>query len=195
MAEFKRLCQAVLSNDWDTIASLSYLLVSTSIRTIDVIEDVLDRRDIPMTRLVCGRCRGISPYAAYSMGFAMKRENFKMAVILHKLGHIVWAYDTCSLMRRSTNLRFIDWAMKNCEPPLGKEFIDWKEQLENFKMDIEPRILQHMVYRSFIQRYLDEETIDLMKNVLQKGFDDLPKELIHEICLYLFLCSPPPHNK
>jgi len=201
MADFIRLRRAVSSNDWDTIASLSHLLETRSIKIIDIIDAALDRQDIAMARLVCGRCRDTSCYAVYAVEYAMERQDFKMAVILGKLGYIVRGHDIRLLMWRATdvghptNLLLIDWAMEKYKPQFDEEFIDWIEHLEYYKWSLYPRILQHMVYRSFIQRYLDEETIDLMKNVLQKGFDDLPKELIHEICLYLFLCSPPPHNK
>jgi len=187
MTEFTRLRQAIASNDWDTIASLSHLLEIRYHEILKILDDVLVRRDITMTRLVGDRCRYRSPFEADAIEFVMWRGDFKMAVILHKSGFIIHEHAISILVRRSTNLRFIDWAMKNCKPPLGKEFIHW---IECFETDIEPRILRHLIYRSSIQRYLDKETIDLMENVLQKGLDDLPRELIHEICEYLFLCPP-----
>jgi len=185
MAEFNRLRQAVLSNDWDTIASLSYLLVSTSVKFTETINAALVRQDIAMIRLVYGRFRDISPFAAYSMGFVMCHGNFKMAVILDRLGYIVRERDIRLLVQSSKNLRFIDWAVKKCKPPPKEGFIDF-----HYAHITSKNILQYLAYRSFLPKYyMDEEAVNRMMNVLQEGFDDLPKELIHEICEYLFLCS------
>jgi len=183
MSPPRGLLIAIKKNDWDKIAKWDLTTGS-----VDTVTEYLRRA------IVNGNIALIRLFAKYQ-----REENIDVSrniapesmYVMHRLGYrFDIKFLRTGLFIHYNNTRHIDWLMKHCDPPPSEEFFIWL-YLESLETGIQPRILRHLIYRSFLQRYLDEDTIQDMKIVLREGLDDLPKELIHEVCLYLFICSPP----
>jgi len=196
------LFDAICLNDWDEISTFMGIIKSDPLLSFNVIHWSVFYENIALTHLFA-KLPHVNRTGVLEV--AVDYCQYWMCQVIFKLGFETIQEESIMKLLRTVkaldgiddpgHVQFVQWALKKCDPPPSSEFIRWFR--DDFLANSYYRnneVVRHFVYRSLYIGYLDGETITRMESVLVQAeeFNLLPRELIREICLYLFICSPPP---
>jgi len=178
MVRFQEMVEGIADNDWDILAE--WLNDRSRYVSDDLASYAAFCENIAIMHLFSKYFRPIQDVNGDLMGTAMFESNFISTQVLYKLGYPAKRTQCVALLCRTTNIKFIDWTINKYHITYdGPQIFD-------------PVIEVHLVYRGFLLRAPSVGTLTDMKEAIGAAFEMFPQELIHEVCLYLFL---PSHNK
>jgi len=196
-SDYETVHETIRRNDWDGIVKLTPILDKDEEARQIAIGSAATKGHLTLIHFLLRRY----PHLLLSKDdsptrHALNYNRIQAAQVLYRFGYAIDEVGIRELLFGSKNLQFIDWAMKKCKTPLDSCFIEWLHTI--FDMDdiymsfwgINQEVYRFLIYRSYLSRYIDTKTFEDMEKVLGNDFEAFPRELIHEISEYLFLCSP-----
>jgi len=161
--------ESILNNDWDLMSYYSY-----RIQEGESCEIAISCGNIAALHHFLPFCNSVSNIL---MKTCIAYNRFQCAQILYRLGHRLGRLELEECLRISRNLEFVDWIIKKY--PIVLHCYD--------RSFLFPTTEKHLVYRGVL--FLRVPSVGMltdMKEAIGGGFKNLPGELVHEVCLYLF---------
>jgi len=189
-----RLSSAVQKNDWDAIYTISRSLTVWSLG----LHVAAWNTNIAMIHLFNkGISESLKPTFATFIQQIIIDDKWQSIVILYRLGYDFDRRHQYQCIISTSNTRYLDWMMSLFEPDIPEPIYN-VAQLQSVNRDmarawlIPAEIIRHLIYRNWAIGFFDQETLTGMKNVLSTThLDQLPDDLLYEICQYMFTCFPP----